>query len=272
MMDTTNIIGLQEGWPIIQNEITKLINTLEGVPDSPNYGSIYSTVYTLCQHKHIEGYGEVIYARYEGVYNDYLKSKVLPAIQEKNDDVSMLQEFVKRWANHKVMVSKLSRYFNYMDRYYILRMKLPCLKDVGFGCFRKIVYEKMKVKVRDAVIVLINQEREGTEIDRGSVKGVLEVFVEIGNENGKDKLDCYVDDFETAFLSDMADYYTRKGFKEIKSAECFQREKDRVSHYLHSSTEEKLLKQVQGQVLPENAQQVLQKEMQSVKLGDDKST
>ncbi|KAI3863286.1 hypothetical protein MKW92_013571, partial [Papaver armeniacum] len=102
-MDTTNIIGLEEGWPIIQNEITKLINTLEGVPDSPNYGSIYSTVYTLCQHKHIEGYGEVIYARYEGVYNDYLKSKVLPAIQEKNDDVSMLQEFVKRWANHKVM-------------------------------------------------------------------------------------------------------------------------------------------------------------------------
>ncbi|RZC90349.1 hypothetical protein C5167_031061 [Papaver somniferum] len=129
-------------------------------------------------------------------------------------------------------------------------MKLPCLKDVGFGCFRKIVYEKMKVKVRDAVIVLINQEREGDEIDRSLVKDVLEVFVEIGNENGKDKLDCYVDDFETAFLSDMVDYYTRKGSNEIKVAECFQREKDRIFHYLHSSTEKKLLKKVQSSGVP----------------------
>ncbi|RZC90350.1 hypothetical protein C5167_031062 [Papaver somniferum] len=196
-MGTTKIIELEEGWGIIQNEITKMINTLEGVPDSPDYGSIYSTVYTLCQQKppHYEAESEGVYTRYEGVYNDYLTSKVLPAIQEKNDDVSMLQEFVKRWANHKVMVSKLCRYFNYMDRYFVLRMKLPCLKDVGFGCFRKIVYEKMKMKARNTVIALINQEREGTEIDKTLVKDVLEVFVEIGNE----KLDYYVNDFETAF-------------------------------------------------------------------------
>ncbi|KAI3992506.1 hypothetical protein MKX01_022597 [Papaver californicum] len=215
---------------------------------------------------------EGLYTRYEGVYNDYLSCKVLPAIQEKNDDVSMLQEFVKRWANHKVMVSKLCRYFNYMDRYYIPRMKLTCLKDVGFGCFREIVYEKMKVNVRDAVIALINQERQGNEIDRTLIKDVLEVFVEIGNEKGKDKLDCYVDDFETVFLTDMVDYYNPKGSKEITAIECFQRVKDKVSHYLHSSTEEKLLKQAKGQELPENAQQDLEKEMQSVTLGDDKLT
>ncbi|KAI3947462.1 hypothetical protein MKW92_039330 [Papaver armeniacum] len=141
-------------------------------------------------------------------------------------------------------------------------MKLPSLKDIGFGCFRKIVYGKMKVKVRDAVIGLINQERGGNEIDRTLVKDVLEVFVEIGNENGKDKLDYYVNHFETAFLTDMVDYYTRKGSNEITAAECFQREKVRVSHYLHFSTGEKLLKQVQGQVLPESSQQVLEKEVQ----------
>ncbi|KAI3833669.1 hypothetical protein MKW92_021238 [Papaver armeniacum] len=253
-------LRLEEGWPIIQNEITKLINTLEGVPDSPNYGSIYSTVYTLGKQNPPHDECKELYNRYEGVYEKYLKSKVLPAIQEKkNDDVSMLQEFLKRWANHKGMVTKLSRYFNYLDRYYVPRMKLPSLKDIGFGCFRKIVYGKMKVKVRDAVIGLINQERGGNEIDRTLVKDVLEVFVEIGNENGKDKLDYYVNDFETAFLTDMVDYYTRK---EIMAAECFQREKDRVSHYLHLSTGEKLLKQVQGQVLPESSQQVLEKEVQ----------
>ncbi|KAI3871979.1 hypothetical protein MKX03_020290, partial [Papaver bracteatum] len=54
------------------------------------------------------------------------------------------------------------------------------------------------------------------------------------------------------------------GSNEITAVECFQREKDRVSHYLHSSTEKKLLKQVQAQVLPENAQQDLEKEVQCV--------
>ncbi|KAI3931667.1 hypothetical protein MKX01_025082 [Papaver californicum] len=104
----------------------------------------------------------------------------------------MLQEFVKRWANHKVMVSKLSRFFNIVDRYYNPRRKLPSLKDVGFSCFIGIVYEKMKVKVKDAVIALINREREGNEIDRSLVKDVVEIFVEIGNVNGKDNLDHYV--------------------------------------------------------------------------------
>ncbi|MCL7032907.1 hypothetical protein MKW94_008505 [Papaver nudicaule] len=255
-------IDLEEGWGIIQKEITKLINTLEGNPDSPLYGLIYSTVYTICQEKPTDDKCKVLYSRYENVYKNYLESKVLPAIQEKNDDVSMLQELVKRWANHKVMVTKLARYFNYLDRYHIPRNKLPSLKDVGFDCFRKIVYEKMNVKARDAVIVLINREREGNEIDKGLVKDVLEVFVGIGNEKGKDKLDYYVNDFETAFLSDLVDYYTRKGSKEITALECLQMEKDRVSYYLHPNTEEKLLKEVQGEVVPENAQQDLEKEME----------
>ncbi|MCL7044989.1 hypothetical protein MKW94_020459 [Papaver nudicaule] len=259
-------IELEQGWGIIQKEISKMINILEGVPDSepPVYGTIYSTIYTISRQKSPNDDSKELYHRYEGVYNDYLQSKVLPAIQEKtDDDVSMLQELIKRWATHKVMVTKLTRYFAYLDRYYIPRMKLPCLKDVGFGCFRDIVYEKMKVKVRDAVIALINQEREGTEINRSLVKDVVEIFVEIGNENGKDKLDYYVNDFETVFLADLVDYYTQKGCG-ITAVECLEKEKDRVSHYLHSSTEEKLLKQVQGQeVLPEDVQQDLEEKMQS---------
>ncbi|KAI3969182.1 hypothetical protein MKW92_022838 [Papaver armeniacum] len=252
-----NIVELEEGWEIIQNEITKLINTLEGVStESPMFASIYTTVFIMCTQIPPHKYSGQLYKRYQRVYNDYLRSKVLPAIQEKQqhgDDVSMLKELVKRWANHKVMVTKLSRYFNYLDRQYVPQrmadhgVYVPGVKDVGFGCFRQIVYAKMKVKVRDAVIALINQERQGNEIDRSLVKNVLEIFVEIGNENGEDKLDYYVNDFETAFLSDMVDYYTMEGSNAAV-------EWDRVFHYLHFSTEKKLLKQVQRQVLPENAQ------------------
>ncbi|KAI3885925.1 hypothetical protein MKW92_005327 [Papaver armeniacum] len=197
-------IELEEGWAIILNQIRKMVNIIEGVPESPMDGTIHATIYTMCTERDPFDYSKDLYERYQGVYNDYLSCRVLPAIQQKQDDVSMLQEFAKRWANHKVMVSKLCRFFDYLERYYIPRRQLPSLKDIGFSCFREIVYEKMKVRVRDAVILLINREREGNEIDRGLVKSVLEVFVEIGNENGKDNLDYYVNDFKTAFLSDTA--------------------------------------------------------------------
>ncbi|KAI3835276.1 hypothetical protein MKW98_020392 [Papaver atlanticum] len=230
---------LEEGWAILQKGITKVINTLEGVPEEPMDGKflseMHTTTYNMCTQKPPHDYSAQLYERYVGVFNDYLKSKALPAIQEK-DDASMLQELIKRWENHKVMVRKLSGFFNYLDRYFIVRRSLPSLKDSGFGCFRKI----------DAVIKLVNQERDGEEIDQTLVKNVLEIFLD-----GLDKK-YYVDDFETAFLNDTKDYYTRKVStqEDLKAEECLQREKDRVSHYLHSSTEKKLLKAVQDVVNP----------------------
>ncbi|KAI3977418.1 hypothetical protein MKX01_000331 [Papaver californicum] len=263
--EVMEVVEWEEGWAILQMGITKLINFLEGVPESPTDGAGFSTLYTtvhnMCIQKFPYNYSGELYKRYEGVYNDYLSCKVLPTIQEKHDDVSMLQELVKRWANHKVMVSKLSRIFNYLDRYYIPGRSLPSLKDAGFGCFGKIVGEEMKVRVKDAVISLINQERDGEEIDQILLKNVLQIFVDLGNMDATQIMEYYANDFETAFLNDTSDYYTRKASNwtqeeyAIKAEECLQREKDRVSHYLHSSTEEKLLKIVQD-VLNTTAQTI----------------
>jgi len=64
--------------------------------------------------------------------------KVLPSLREKHDEF-MLRELVKRWANHKVMVRWLSRFFHYLDRYFIARRSLPALNEVGLTCFRESV-------------------------------------------------------------------------------------------------------------------------------------
>ncbi|KAI3902489.1 hypothetical protein MKW92_033954, partial [Papaver armeniacum] len=246
----------EKGWEIIQTEITKQINILEDIPESRMDANLYMTVYTkvysMCT-KPPDALDNSIelYHRYRGFHNNYLLSKVLPAIQEKKQhgDVFLLQELVKRWANYKVIVSKLRPYFEYLDRYYIRRLMLPTLKGVAIKCFRKTVYEELKVQVKDIVISLINQEREGGEIDQTLVKNVLQIFVDLGNEDdGKQNMEYYINDFETAFLEDTADYYTRKASnwtKEdypVKPQEFLQKEKDRVSRYLHSSTEKKLLK------------------------------
>ncbi|RZC64713.1 hypothetical protein C5167_008404 [Papaver somniferum] len=94
------------------------------------------------------------------------------------------------------------------------------------------------------------------------------MFVVMGTKS--DGLDRYVKDFETAFLADTADYYTRKAslwIQEdscpeymIKAEERLKREKDSVAHYLHSSTEEKLLEKVQTHLLLNKAKQLFDKE------------
>ena len=40
----------------------------------------------------------------------------MPALKDKQGEY-LLKELLKRWANHKVMVRWLSRFFNYLDRW-----------------------------------------------------------------------------------------------------------------------------------------------------------
>ncbi|XP_060668932.1 cullin-1 [Ziziphus jujuba] len=164
------------------------------------------------------------------------------------------------------MVRWLSRFFHFLERYLIARKSLPSLTEVALACFRDQVYQELKARVRNAVISLIDQESEGEQIDRALLKNVLDIFDEIG----MGQIDYYEHDFEPAMLKDTAAYYSRRASNWIladscpdymlKAEECLRREKDRVSHYLHSSSEPKLLEKAQHELLSVYATQFLEKE------------
>jgi cullin 1 len=250
MNNERKVIELEQGWAFMQKGITKLKNLLEGVPEqqfnSEEYIMLYTTIYNMCTQKPPQDYSQQLYDRYRESFEEYINSMVLPALREKHDEF-MLRELVMRWDNHKIMVRWLSRFFNYLDRYFIARRSLPALSEVGLMCFRDLVYAEMKTNVKDAVITLIDREREGEQIDRALLKNVLGIFVEIGMGN----MDAYETDFESSMLQDTAAYYSRKAASWIeedscpdymlKAEECLKREKERVGHYLHASSEQKLL-------------------------------
>ncbi|KAL0457381.1 UNVERIFIED_CONTAM: Cullin-1 [Sesamum latifolium] len=252
-MNQRNTIDLDQGWDFMQKGITKLKNILEGLPEpqfsSEDYMMLYTTIYNMCTQKPPHDYSQQLYDKYRESFEEYIQLTVLPALREKHDEF-MLRELVKRWLNHKIMVRWLSRFFHYLDRYFIARRSLPALKEVGLTCFRD----------------LIDQEREGEQIDRALLKNVLDIFVEIG----MGQMDYYENDFEAAMLKDTAAYYSRKASNWIlddscpdymmKAEECLKREKDRVAHYLHSSSETKLLEKVQHELLSVYATQLLEKE------------
>ncbi|KAG5587654.1 hypothetical protein H5410_048088 [Solanum commersonii] len=293
-MSQLKIIELEEGWEFMQRGITKLKKILEGQQhsfSSEEYMMLYTTIYNMCTQKPPNDYSQQLYEKYREAFVEYINSTVLPALRERHDEF-MLREFVKRWANHKLMVRWLSRFFHYLDRYFIARRSLPGLHEVGLMCFRDLIYQELNGKARDAVNVLasiissfcflflptIEQEREGEQIDRGLLKNVLDIFVGIG----MGEMEYYENDFEDAMLKDSAAYYSRKASSWIvedscpdymlKAEECLKKEKDRVSHYLHVLSETKLLEKVQNELLVVYTNQLLEKEHSGcrVLLRDDK--
>ncbi|OMO92341.1 hypothetical protein COLO4_17650 [Corchorus olitorius] len=263
-------ISFEQGWKYMEKGITKLKRIMEGRPEPPftteECMSLYTTVYNMCAQKAPYDYSLQLYDKYREVIENYIDATVLPSIVDKYDNESMLRELVHRWANHKFMIKWLSRFFSYLEQIFIARNKLPSLFEVGMTCFRNLVYKVVHEKVTKAVILFINEEREGKQIDRALVKDVLEIFIEMG-------MDCYEKDFEAEFIKDSGDYYSRKALSwineedsscsdyMIKVEECLNKEKERMTYYLKNSrTETKLIEKVQHELLVVHSNQILEKE------------
>ncbi|KAH9620688.1 hypothetical protein KSS87_015710 [Heliosperma pusillum] len=236
-MDDRPLISLEEGWDFMEKGITKLKRVLEELPEpsfnSEDYIMLYTTIYNMCTQKLEHDYSEQLYGNYKQVFVGYMQDTVLPALRQKHDEY-MLKELVKRWLNHKV-------------------------------------YQEFQDKAKDAILALINVEREGGQIDRALLKNALNIYIELGTEH-------YDNDFETRLLDDSAAYYSRKASCWIledscPSEECLKKEKDRVAHYLHAETEAKLLEKVQHELLWVFEIQLLEKENSGCRslLRDDKT-
>ncbi|CAL5395655.1 unnamed protein product [Camellia sinensis] len=164
---TSKTIPFEEGWPVLQDAINKLIDSLEGVcPHTftseeymTHYTKLNRTVYNMCGNP-IGLQSQKLYDEYKKSFEDYISSKVLPSLREKKDE-NLLQELVKRWNTTR---------------------RLPKLLETSFMTFYELVgvYGEMNDQVRDAAIFMIDQEREGDEIDHALVKNVLDIYTEIG--------------------------------------------------------------------------------------------
>lgn len=78
------------------------------------------------------------------------------------------------------------------------------------------VYSEMKRKARDAILQLIELEREGEQIDRTLLKNILGIFIEVG----MGQMVCYQQDFENQLLKTTAEYYKRKAAVWIEEDSC----------------------------------------------------
>eukprot|EP00544_Gedaniella_sp_CCMP2646_P005671 CAMPEP_0202484896 /NCGR_PEP_ID=MMETSP1361-20130828/3851_1 /ASSEMBLY_ACC=CAM_ASM_000849 /TAXON_ID=210615 /ORGANISM="Staurosira complex sp., Strain CCMP2646" /LENGTH=745 /DNA_ID=CAMNT_0049113657 /DNA_START=28 /DNA_END=2265 /DNA_ORIENTATION=- len=289
--NSQRIIPLEEGWndEIKVKAIDKLQDLLNGGVGSgeasmfgpKEYVAIYTTCYDMCTQRSPYNWSRELYQRHGETIEQYLRHTVLPALQQKSGQggTILLQELQVRWENHEIMNKWLKKFFTYLDRYYVKHHSLPTLSEAGLRNFRTHIYDAVKGDSTAAILELIQQERTGKIIDKSLVKNIVELYESMGMGS----LDCYNTDLEEALLESSREYFARKQSEWInvdstpdyllKAETCLEEEKTRVSDYLNPSTEPKLLKVVEEELLEKVEMALLEKEGSGchVLLANDKS-
>jgi len=258
------VVPLEDGWEKIR---TEGINVLENFLDTgmirtgvtqpadetkprnvfsrANYAELYTTVYNMCTQRTPHNWSEQLYKRYGDAMSSYVTRMVLPALKEKRG-IDLLRELLLRWQNHKIYVKWMDRFFSYLDRYYVKLQSVDPLGTKGYSIFQTHIFDQVRKDTRKAILDLITAERRGEVIDHELVKGVIEMFLDLG----MGQLEVYVQSFEDDFLPNSSEYFVRQAsgwlsedsFPEYmrKAEEALQAEEQRVENYLHRSTGPKL--------------------------------
>jgi cullin 1 len=168
---------------------------------------------------------EEIYNRVNSALEAFLTDHVVAPLRNPSlVGIHMIKKFSKSWGNHKIMTKWVQQLFCHLDRGYVFNSQgaaatlVACsmckFLDIGFGH----TFER----VRDGVLDLIEEERNGREIDREEVRSCIEVFVVMGlcqsrlckNVKSvqemlkmKQDLSIYEGHFETQFIESTATYY-----------------------------------------------------------------
>ncbi|KAH7574589.1 hypothetical protein JRO89_XS03G0317400 [Xanthoceras sorbifolium] len=266
-------IPLDEGMMIMEEAIGKAKRIMQGYPETKFTCEEYQRcVYFMCTYHSSNEKSMQLYNQFKMSLEESINTMVLPSLMCQND-AYLLRQLVLMWSNYKLMARWLCRFFQYLDRFFIPQQKfLLSLDELSVSCFHDLVsgtcsflVAAISSLVLAAVLSLINQEREGLQIDCDLLKNVLHIFVEI-DKYGNTK---YYEDFEQVMLVNTSAYYSQLASEWLlcdltadyiqKVFWCLSQENRRASHYLHPGTAEKLQQVVRNQLLEQPANKLFEK-------------
>ncbi|KAG5459942.1 MAG: Cullin repeat-like-containing domain protein, partial [Olpidium bornovanus] len=132
-------------------------------------------------------------------------------------------EFLKvlnqAWSQHTTCLFMIRDILMYMDLYYAKPCNVPQVYELGLDLFRDRIVRLPKLK-RHLIYTLLKQiqlERDGEVIDRGVLKSVTHILLQLLDGAGKT---VYRTDFEEEFLKVSEDFYRVEGQKLVDSCDA----------------------------------------------------
>jgi len=245
-----------------------ITNLNQGFPQQKWMG-LYSNVYNYCttSRPHVPNrakgtsganfVGEELYIRLKDFLTRHMKTLLKTA--ESRMDEGLLHYYHNEWVRYTTAMKYVNHIFQYLNRHWIKREADDGKKEVyeiytlALVTWRDHFFPQLKTRLTNALLSLVEKERNGEQIDTTLVGGVIHGYVSLGLNKDKPKeatLDVYKS-FEDDFLGTTEVYYTAESsqFIAVNTVADYMKKVEtrlaeelvRVRQYLHTSTEAELV-------------------------------
>ncbi|EJD39951.1 Cullin-domain-containing protein [Auricularia subglabra TFB-10046 SS5] len=280
---------LQTTWNFLEEGVDHIMTRLkEGVSYS-KYMALYTVAYNYCtssrMHSSAEnaGLGGRTGANLMGsdLYNNLIRYFVahLKTLKDHSDPLleeALLRYYAQEWDRYTTGANYINRLFTYLNRHWVKREKDEGRKNVYTVYTLALVQWKTNFflhiqsknqKLANAILRLIELQRNGETIDQGLVKKVIESFVSLGldeQDSNKASLEVYKEHFETPFIAATEKYYKQESEAFLaensvsdylkRAEERLREEEDRVERYLNTNTRKTLIGKCEQVLIKDHAE------------------
>ncbi|RDA82781.1 hypothetical protein CP532_0855 [Ophiocordyceps camponoti-leonardi (nom. inval.)] len=266
MPQVPNREDIRATWNYLQAGITHIMIDLERGIDMQMYMGVYTAVHNFCTSQKSVGLatGPAMHTGHRGahllgeeLYNNlinYLRLHLEKLVTESrmHTEEALLTYYIKEWQRYTTAAKYIHHLFRYLNRHWVKREIDEGKKNIydvytlHLVQWRKVLFERVSTKVMDAVLKLVEKERNGETIEHGQIKSVVDSFVSLGLDEAdpsKSTLDVYRYHFERPFLAATKEFYQAESkqfvaensvVEYMKKADARLAEEDeRVNVYLH---------------------------------------
>ena len=225
------------------------------------HAKLYSLVYAMSTQKAPKNWAGKLYHAFKEEITLICETTIRDGVVRGDPD-KLLPRCLLWWEKFGLILSKMSRIFRYVDRFYVARLALPTLWQVGIDAFRDRVFTEVETDVTAALLDQVAQIRQGRPVNESIVRDMVSVYVQLGGED----LEVY-DKFETLHLAATKKHVIAVASRALRTCSCpdylsraettIRLERRLVDECFHKSTMKKIVNLCNEHILAEHQERVV---------------